>query len=220
MGIVIGTAARIMSSFNLLSVVFGLFSVAYLCEATLKEDFCTDVSFWDVIKYTSTTAECCDTVLKEDCITKNERVCEDATEIKCNTVGWAECTTKIWPSQGKKCHVTYKDFPYKGGKEKCEPVSWGECKIVKKAVDFPAVKTNCETVATIKWADFVQGTTEVVEMKQTCEVKSSVNCRPVTVNNCVEVRFTECELKGRDSCYSQTVYEPEKEKIHQKKCLA
>merc|ERR1712112_642105 len=95
MGIVIGTAARIMSSFNLISVVFGLFSVAYLCEATLKEDFCTDVSFWDVIKYTSTTAECCDTVLKEDCITKNERVCEDATEIKCNTVGWAECTTKF-----------------------------------------------------------------------------------------------------------------------------
>merc|ERR1719186_888446 len=36
-----------------------------------------------------------------------------------------------------------------GGKEKCEPVSWEECKIVKKAVDFPAVKTNCDTVSTI-----------------------------------------------------------------------
>merc|ERR1712183_902788 len=58
-----------------------------------------------------------------------------------------------------------------GGKEKCEPVSWEECKIVKKAVDFPAVKTNCDIVATIKWADFVQGSTEIVEMKQSCEVK-------------------------------------------------
>merc|ERR1711974_450007 len=139
MGVVTSSTSSTMSTFSLLSVAFGLFSLALICEGTLKEDFCTDVSFWDVIKYTSTTAKCCDTVLSEDCITK--------------------------------------------------------------------------------WADFVQGTTEIVEMKQTCEVKSSVNCRPVTVNNCVEVRFTECELKGRDSCYSQTVYEPEQEKIHQKKCL-
>merc|ERR1712112_628726 len=257
MGIVVTSSTRVQPC---LPSISSLLSLALICEGTLKEDLCTDVSFWDVIKYTSTTAKCCDTVLKEDCITKTERVCEDATEIKCNTVGWAGCTTKIWPSQGKKCYVTYKDFPYKdckeekysvqhhkevpecktvtkdncvtdwnidehgnkvwGGKEKCEPVSWEECKIVKKAVDFPAVKTNCDTVATIKWADFVQGSTEVVEMKQSCEVKSSVNCRPVTVNNCVDVRFTECELKGQDSCYSQTVYEPEQEKIHQKKCLA
>merc|ERR1712183_983523 len=259
MGVAASSTRSTMSSFSLLAGAFCLFSLALICEGTLKEDFCTDVSFWDVIKYTSTTAKCCDTVLKEDCLTKTERVCEDATEIKCNTVGWAECTTKIWPSQGKKCHVTYKGFPYKdckeekysvqhhkevsechtvtkdncvtdwnidehgnkvwGGKEKCEPVTWEECKIVKKPVDFPAVKTNCEVAATIKWADFVQGSTEVIEMKQSCEVKSSVNCYPVKVNNCVDVTFTECEMKARDSCYSQTVYEPQQEKIHQKKCL-
>merc|ERR1712114_159326 len=220
---VTGTAARIMSSFSLISVVFGLFSVTYLCEATLKEDFCTDVSFWDVIKYTSTTAKCCDTVVKEECKTRSERVCEDATEIKCNTVGWAECATKIWPSQGKKCHVTYKDFSYRDCKEEKYSVQHHkevpECKIVTKPVDFPAVRTNCEVAATIKWADFVQGSTEIVEMKQTCEVKSSAHCYPVKVNNCVDVTFTECEMKARDSCYSQTVYEPQQEKIHQKKCL-
>merc|ERR1711974_69879 len=98
MGVVTSSTSSTMSTFSLLSVAFGLFSLALICEGTLKEDFCTDVSFWDVIKYTSTTAKCCDTELKEDCITKTERVCQDATEIKCNTVGWAECTTKIWPS--------------------------------------------------------------------------------------------------------------------------
>merc|ERR1712119_13055 len=202
MGIVVtSSTSSTMSTFSLLSLAFGLFSLVFICEGTLKEDFCTDVSFWDVIKYTSTTAKCCDTVLKEDCITKTERVCEDATEIQCNTVTKDNCVTD-WniDEHGNKVW---------GGKEKCEPVSWEECKIVKKAVDFPAVKTNCDTVANIKWADFVQGTTEVIEMKQSCEVKSSVNCRPVTVNNCVDVRFTECELKAQDSCYSQTVYEPE-----------
>merc|ERR1712096_129936 len=259
MGVVSVTSCRIMCSLSSVSAFMVLLSVVSFSEGSLEGDFCSDVSFWDVIKYTSSTSKCCDTVAKEECKTRNKRVCEDATEIKCNTVGWAECATKIWPSQGKKCHVTYKDFPYKdckeekysvqhhkevpecktvskdncvtdwnidehgnkvwGGKEKCKPVSWEECKIVTKPVDFPAVKTNCETVATIKWADFVQGTTEIVEMKQTCEVKSSVNCIPVVVNNCVDVRYTECELKGEDRCYSQTVYEPEQEKVHQKKCL-
>merc|ERR1712096_486524 len=86
MGVVTSSTCSIMSSLNLLSIAFGLFSLAFICEGTLKEDFCTDVSFWDVIKYTSTTAKCCDTVLKEECKTKTERVCEDATEIHCNTV--------------------------------------------------------------------------------------------------------------------------------------
>merc|ERR1712112_59559 len=113
MGAVTSSTCSTMFTFNLLSIAFSLFFLAFNCEGTLKEDFCTDVSFWDVVKYTSTTAKCCDTVLREECKTKTERVCEDATEIKCNTVGWAECTTKIWPSQGKKCHVTYKDFPYR-----------------------------------------------------------------------------------------------------------
>merc|ERR1712096_515591 len=137
MGIVVTlSTSSTMSAFKLLSIAFGLFSLALICEGTLKEDFCTDVSFWDVIKYTSTTAKCCDTELREECKTKTERVCEDATEIKCKTVTKDNCVTdwnidehgnKIW-----------------GGKEKCEPVSWEECKIVKKAVDFPAVKTNCD----------------------------------------------------------------------------
>merc|ERR550519_2601274 len=257
--VAIVNTSSIMSSFNLLSIVLGLFSAVYLCEGSLKEDFCTDVSFWDVVKYTITNAECCDSVLKEACITKTERVCADATEIKCNIVGWAECSTKIWPTEGKKCHVSYKDFPYRdckeekftvkhtkqvpvcttvskencitdwtldkagnkvwAGTEKCEPVSWEECVVKEQPVDFPAVKTNCDIVANIKWADFVQGTTDIVEMKQTCEVKSSVNCVPVVVNNCVEVRYTECEMKAQDSCYTNHVYEPTQEKIHQKKCL-
>merc|ERR1739838_854668 len=141
MGIVVTlSSSSTMSAFKLLASSFCLLSLALTCQGTLKEDFCTDVSFWDVIKYTSTTAKCCDTVLKEECRT-----------------------------QGKKCHVTYKDFPYKdckeekysvqhhkevpeyktvtkdncvtdwnidehgnkvwGGKEKCEPVSWEESRL-------------------------------------------------------------------------------------------
>merc|ERR1712112_420118 len=122
MGIVVSLPSnRIMCSFSSLSVVLVLFSVVSFGNGSLDGDFCSDVSFWDVIKYTSSTSKCCGTVVKEECKTRSERVCEDATEIKCNTVGWAECTTKIWPSQGKKCHVNYKEVP------ECKTVTKDNC---------------------------------------------------------------------------------------------
>merc|ERR1712112_91261 len=108
MGIVVTSSTRVQPCIPSIS---SLLPLGLICEGTLKEDFCTDVSFWDVIKYTSTTA-------------------------KCSTVGWAECTTKIWPYQGKKCHVTYKDFPYKDCKEEKYSVQHHkevpECKTVTK----------------------------------------------------------------------------------------
>merc|ERR1712096_117657 len=259
MGIVgSSSTSSTMCTINLLSIVFGLFALSFICEGTLKEDFCSDLSYWDVVKYTSTVTECCDTVLKKECKTKTETVCEEVIETKCDAVGWAECSTKIGSSGKKNCQVTYKDFPYRackyekfpmkhekevpecktvtrdycvtdwnidengtkvwGGKEKCEPVSWEECKIVKKTVDFIADRTNCETKGSIKWVDFIQGNVDVVEMEQSCELKTAVNCHPVTVKNCVDVSFTECELKGDDICSSLTVHEPKQEKKHQKKC--
>merc|ERR1712119_188892 len=175
MGVGSITSRIIMLSLSSVSAFLVLLSVVSFSEGSLEGDFCSDVSYWDVIKYTSSTSKCCDTVVKEECKTRSERVCEDATEIKCNTVGWAECATKIWPSQGKKCHVTYKDFPYRDCKE--------EKYSVKHTKEVPECKTvtkdNCVTdwniAANIKWADFVQGTTDIVEMKQECKVKSSVN---------------------------------------------
>ena len=68
------------------------------------------------------------------------------------------------------------------GKEECSPVTWEECNIVEKEVDFPAVRTNCQSVSKIKWVDYVQvNDAEVTEFSNNCKVKSDVLCEPVTL---------------------------------------
>jgi hypothetical protein len=71
----------IMASFQV------LFALTFVClagkaSATLK-DHCSDVSFWDVVKYKTSSRQCCDTELKQTCVWKNEKVCKDVTELKC-----------------------------------------------------------------------------------------------------------------------------------------
>ena len=51
-------------------------------ESTLK-DHCSDVSFWDVVRYKTSSKQCCDTSLKQKCVWKNENVCRDVTELQC-----------------------------------------------------------------------------------------------------------------------------------------
>ena len=65
-----------------------LFALAFVClagqaSATLK-DHCSDVSFWDVVKYKTSSRQCCTPAeLKQTCVWKNENVCKDVTELKC-----------------------------------------------------------------------------------------------------------------------------------------
>ena len=57
------------------------------------------------------------------------------------------------------------------GTESCTPVTWEECAIVEKEVDFPTVRTQCDVVGQIKWNTFVEedgGSEEVMEI--TCDV--------------------------------------------------
>ena len=105
------------------------------------------------------------------------------------------------------------------GTETCTPVTWEECKIVEKQVDFPSVKTDCSTVSHIKWADFAQRTTDSTGLDTTCEVKSAVDCKTVTVNKCASVDWQECSMTPSEQCTPVYVHEPEQEKVHQKKCL-
>merc|ERR1712096_351703 len=74
-----------LKSFLLLSVFF------LHCEATLKGDFCTDVSFWDRISYKEENRCCSEGKTENNCVTKTEEVCADVTEMKCEATAWVEC---------------------------------------------------------------------------------------------------------------------------------
>merc|ERR1712096_243840 len=233
MGASTENTSPIMSSFSILVSALCLFSLASIAEGNLKNT-CTDISFYDLIKYTDKSSKCCDTVLKEVCEDKRERVCRDITDLKCNDFEYKHCQeTEHFETQIKmvpECKDVTKqscvdiwETDHHGNKRfvenRCTPVTWEECKLVEKEVQFPTVETNCKTESIIKWADFVQGTSKVREMTQECEAKSSVNCVPHARKDCVDVTFRQCKLKAVDNCSSRPVWEPTQEKVHKEKCL-
>merc|ERR550519_892635 len=59
------------------------------------------------------------------------------------------------------------------GTETCTPVTWAECELVEKTVEFPTVKTECDVDSQIKWTKFVDTPTNIVGLESKCEVFSS-----------------------------------------------
>merc|ERR1712096_551774 len=207
------------------------------------DDYCTDVSYFDVVQYTTTSKHCCDTQLKQVCTGKSDTVCKEVLELQCEVTAWADCKSTTTSNPGKKCSVEYKDYPLKDckevtknncvtdwevdsngnkvwtGTETCTPVTWEECKIVEKEVEFPSVETECNTVANIKWADFVEQSKDTIGVETSCEMKSAVDCKQAKVNKCASVSWPECNMEPVEVCEAVQVHEPSQEKIHQKKCL-
>merc|ERR1712183_415294 len=253
----------IMGSFKVFSLLSVFVSLSCLSSTLLEGDFCSGISFWDVVEYRSRDQRCCEVKADRRCERKNKQVCLEATELKCKTIAWAECSVSVWTKENvKKCEPTYKDFQYKdcqeenysvkhkkklpkcrevtkdncvtdwdidengnkvwAGKEDCSPVTWEECDLVDQEVDFPAVRTKCDTVGTIKWVDYVQhNDASVDELQNRCEVHSAVHCEPETTNKCTNVQYTECRVeKTPEECRNVVIHEPFQQKRHQKKCLA
>jgi len=106
------------------------------------------------------------------------------------------------------------------GKETCEPVTWEECKIVEKLVDFAAEKTECVTAAQIKYLDHFEETGNSDSLQHKCQVRKAVDCKPVKSRKCATVTYQECSMKPSSECAAPfTVNIPEQTKVHAKKCL-
>merc|ERR1712096_345264 len=90
-----------------------LFSALILCLtspawATL-ENRCSDISFYDVVKYTTQEPKnCCDTILRQVCRSKSDNICEDVLELKCDVIAWAECKSEPKTPPGNICIVDVK----------------------------------------------------------------------------------------------------------------
>jgi len=228
------------------------------CSATIQ-DHCTDISYWEEVRYETTTKQCCDTKLRQECTTKNDQICQDVLELQCEVVAWGACLSTPTTTPSTKCAVKYNDFAHQkceevrssvthtkkvpecntitknncvtdwevdangnkvwAGTETCTPVSWEECDIVEKQVEFPTVKTECDVDSQIKWAEFVDTATNIVGFESKCEVKKAVNCKHVRVNKCAPVVWEECKMVPREVCLAKVIHTPIQDKIHQKKCL-
>eukprot|EP00096_Caligus_rogercresseyi_P012849 TRINITY_DN5515_c0_g1_i1.p1 TRINITY_DN5515_c0_g1~~TRINITY_DN5515_c0_g1_i1.p1 ORF type:complete len:414 (+),score=114.53 TRINITY_DN5515_c0_g1_i1:37-1278(+) len=105
------------------------------------------------------------------------------------------------------------------GNESCEPVTWRECQLVPRKVDFKVPKIICEEGEPIPYTDLQEAEKEQMTSTMSCEVKHSTNCVPVKQTKCKTIVYQECQEEPVENCSEQEIMIPMQEKEHKKKCL-
>lgn len=130
---------------------------------------------------------------------------------ECRNVTKQNCITK-WETDENGKQVW-------AGNEACEPVTWRECKLVPKQVDFKVPKITCDDGEDIAYDDFVETEKNQMTSRMACEVKHTTSCEPKVTNKCQSIAFQECNEVPTETCENKDVKIPKQEKEHKKKCL-
>jgi len=180
------------------------------------EDQCTDISFYDVIKYITKPKKCCDTSLRQVCAPKSETICEDVLELKCDVVAWVECKTEPKTHPGTTCSVDIKDYEFMDCKEvktstkHTKPVA--DCKNITKnncvtdwEVDAQGNKvwTGTETCTPVVWeeCEVVEKTVEFPSIQTECQTAANIKWTDYEDREVDTLGMeTTCEVKSATDC--------------------
>lgn len=129
----------------------------------------------------------------------------------CYNVTKQNCITK-WEEDenGKKVWA---------GNEACQPVTWSECKLVPRQVDFKVPKIECVDGEEIPYTDMEPAEDTQMTTKMTCEVKHTSDCKPVTSTKCNSISYQTCEEVAVENCITVDMQIPGQEREHKQKCL-
>lgn len=151
--------------------------------------------------------------------TYKKKVCKEGMDVvkhtkmmpDCYNVTKQNCITK-WEEDenGKKVWA---------GNEACQPVTWSECKLVPRQVDFKVPKITCEDGEEIPYTDMEPVEDTQMTTKMTCEVKHTSDCKPVTSTKCNSISFQECAEVAIENCEEIDMKIPGQEREHKQKCL-
>ena len=118
-----------------------------------------------------------------------KKVCSTGTDIvkhnklmpECRNVTKQNCITK-WETDANGKQVW-------AGNEACEPVTWRECKLVPKQVDFKVPKITCEDGEDIAYDDYIDVEKNQMTARMVCKLKHATNCESKTSNKCQWIKF-------------------------------
>ena len=125
-----------------------------------------------------------------------KKVCTAGTDIvkhtklmpECRNVTKQNCITK-WETDAYGKQVW-------AGNEACEPVTWKECKLAPKQVDFKVPKITCEDGEPVDYDDFIDVTKNQMTSKMVCKVKHATSCQPKVSNKCQWIQFQVSKLSS------------------------
>merc|ERR1712018_411108 len=193
------------------------------CE-TKSEQVCDEVTeiSCEIVPYTECEMSMEETPYKSfETITKQfpKKVCKEGMDVVQHTKMMPECRNVTKQNCITKWETDENGNQVWAGNEACEPVTWRECKLVPRQVDFKVPKISCEDGEEVPYQDMQDAEKTQMTTKMTCEVKHTANCKPVTSTKCQSITCTECAEIPQETCETVQMQVPKQEKEHKKKCL-
>ena len=117
-----------------------------------------------------------------------QKVCINGTEIVkhikllpvCRNVTKQNCITKWKTVNGEQIWA---------GNEACNPVTWKECKLEPKEVNFKVPHVTCEDGEDVHYDDYIDVQKNQMTTRMVCSVKHTTNCQPKVSNKCKWINF-------------------------------
>ena len=100
---------------------------------------------------------------------------------ECKNVTKQHCVTK-WKTDAAGKQVW-------AGNEDCEPVTWRECKLIPKLVDFKVPKIECESVKEVTYKEYIKVEKVHMTSKMICSVQHASDCKPVVKEKCETIEY-------------------------------
>jgi len=148
------------------------------------------------------------------------KTCTESTEVVQHTKTAPDCKNVTRQNCITKWEIDDNGNKVWAGNEDCEDVTWQECKLVERTVDFTVPKVDClDDGNVIPYMRFVDTNKTKMLDKMTCEVKSAQSCKPVTSTKCATVEYQECAEVPVEECEERDVSEPVQERQHKQKCI-
>jgi len=148
-----------------------------------------------------------------------KKVCKEGMDVVQHTKMMPECRNVTKQNCITKWETDENGNQVWAGNEACEPVTWRECKLVPRQVDFKVPKIQCEDADEVPYTDCQDKEKEQMTTKMTCEVKHTTNCEAVTSTKCANINYQECAEVPEEKCETVEMQVPMQEKEHKKKCL-
>merc|ERR1739844_513920 len=194
-----------------------------VCE-TKNEQVCDEVTEiqCEIVPYTECQMTMDPTPYKSfDMVTKtfNKRVCKEGMDVVQHTKMMPECRNVTKQNCITKWETDKDGNQVWAGNEACEPVTWRECKLVPRQVDFKVPKIDCNGAEEIPYQDMEEVELEQMVTKMVCEVKHVTACNPVVSTKCANINYQECAELPEETSEEIEMQLPRQEKEHKKKCL-
>jgi len=151
--------------------------------------------------------------------TIKKKVCSEGMDVVQHTKMMPECRNVTKQNCISTFETDENGEQVWAGNEDCEPVTWRECQLVPRQVDFKVPKINCEEGEEVPYTDCEEAEKIQMITKMTCEVKHTTDCKPVVSTKCGNVEYQECTEEPEETCEEVEMRIPKQKRELKKKCL-